>query len=324
MAHHSSARTYGSVDISPYAQPLYPQPTHLGRARNSNSVGETASPPPPLLAAHAIPGTQRSGGSKRTRNWLKVTALICALCLGTVAVANRGGRSSTSATAAARVGLSGTNTAGGGITSDPTAAGAATAADDKGNMLFSGKLTQHSRPTSPESLASNAESSDPSTALEISITNFYHERDGKPGAKIPWLKDVKLAEPYRDTTMRVSSPRDGCRYAWTVQATNSGSEEVLTRAEGPEVVVQFTRLDENSVRLLEIDEATGEKLRETEDIVMVKYVRREIRTLTDDEREELLDAVRICLLLLLAWCPCTVVLIAARLFCCFKGQKELL
>lgn len=243
--------------------------------------------PPPLLAAREIPARQRSGG--RAGKWLTVLALICVVGVGTIVVANRGGRLSTSATTitAGSVSLGGITTDVGATTSDPTV-------DDNKNFL-SGKLEQSPRPASHEVVspaAANAESS--SSALDYSVTNFYHERDGKPGAQIPWLKNVKLAEPHRDTTMKVSSPRTGCQYTWVVQTMDDdGNKEVLATAEGPEVVVQFTRLDTNSVLLREIDEATGETLREAKDTVMVKYVRREIRTLTDDEREELLDAVRI-------------------------------
>ena len=43
--------------------------------------------------------------------------------------------------------------------------------------------------------------------------------------------------------------------------------------------------------VLEEVNGDGQVTNRLEETVMVKYVRREIRTLTDDEREELLDAV---------------------------------
>lgn len=126
--------------------------------------------------------------------------------------------------------------------------------------------------------------------LDYTVTNFYHERDGKPGAQIPWLKGVKLAEPYRDTTLRVMKPREGYTYTWEVRSIDD-LEHVLIQATGAEATVSFTRLDLNMVSLFEALETSGQVVREKTDTVMVKYVRREIRTLTDEEREELLDGV---------------------------------
>lgn len=124
--------------------------------------------------------------------------------------------------------------------------------------------------------------------LRFHVTNFYHERDGKPGALIPWLRDVELAEPYVDTTLRVVEPLDGYSYQWTIRSIPD--DEVLATASGAEAVVQFTRLDENAVTLEEKD-ASGSITRELTETVMVKYVRREIRTLTDEDRDDLFDAV---------------------------------
>ena len=52
----------------------------------------------------------------------------------------------------------------------------------------------------------------------------------------------------------------------------------------------LTQLDEHVVVLEEVN-GYGQVTNRLEETVLVKYVRREIRTLTDDEREELLDAV---------------------------------
>lgn len=135
--------------------------------------------------------------------------------------------------------------------------------------------------------------------LQFRVTNLYHERDGKPGALIPWLNGVKLAEPYRETSLIVTSPREGYTYHWEIRSiTESDSNEeshqeggVLAQAAGAEVQVQFTKLDLNSVALWEVNEVSGQRVRELTETVMVKYVRRELRTLTDEERNELLDAV---------------------------------
>ena len=136
--------------------------------------------------------------------------------------------------------------------------------------------------------------------LSFEATNFYHVRDGKPGLDYPFLKDVKLIEPHRETTLSISSPRDGHDYLWKVRGVEA--EDLRATARGAEAVVVLTELEENTITVTEVD-AAGAAVRQLEETVMVKYVRREIRTLTDDEREELFDAVRPMVLLYLV-VPC--------------------
>lgn len=129
--------------------------------------------------------------------------------------------------------------------------------------------------------------------LDFTALNPYHVRDGKPAQDYLWLKDVKLIEPYRETTLGVSAPREGFEYRWKVFAVDDkgAAGELTVEESGPEAVVVLTVLGDHVVFLEEVD-AEGEVVRRLKERVAVKYVRREIRTLTDDEREELLDAVR--------------------------------
>lgn len=143
----------------------------------------------------------------------------------------------------------------------------------------------HSTPKS--TIPSPAEGLSP---LSFTAINFYQERDGKPALDYPWLKDVKLIEPHRETTLAVGSPRDQFEYRWKVYGAGGEADELRAEASGLKVVVALSKLDEHIVVLEELD-ADGGVVRRLEETVMVKYVRREIRTLTDDEREELLDAV---------------------------------
>lgn len=128
--------------------------------------------------------------------------------------------------------------------------------------------------------------------LSFEALNFYHVRDGKPALDYPWLKDMKLIEPHRDTTLSVSSPRDGYEYIWEVRGGDSDKGDLRATASGAETVVVLTMLDDNMITLKEVN-SDGEVVRQLDEMVMVKYVRREIRTLTDDEREEVLDAVSV-------------------------------
>ena len=106
-------------------------------------------------------------------------------------------------------------------------------------------------------------------------------------------KTTKLIEPHRDTTLAAVRPREGFDYRWGIRAGGSGSSggvEVQATATGVVTIVVLTQLHENVVVLEEVN-ADGQVTNRLEEAVMVKYVRREIRTLTDDEKEELLDAV---------------------------------
>ncbi|CAM9421765.1 unnamed protein product [Ectocarpus sp. 6 AP-2014] len=126
--------------------------------------------------------------------------------------------------------------------------------------------------------------------LSFQALNFYHIRDGKPAQDYPWLQDVKLVEPHRETTLSVASPRDGYDYIWEVRSGNTDDTEVRASARGAEALITLTILDDNVITLKEVN-SDGEIMRQLDELVMVKYVRREIRTLTDDEREELFDAM---------------------------------
>lgn len=144
------------------------------------------------------------------------------------------------------------------------------------------------------SLIRPGEDTEVASTLSFSAANFYHLRDGKPAQDYPWLEDVKLIEPHRETTLSVTDPREGFEYRWEFRLgggrVGQATGEAYATAVGAECTVILTQLDENVVSLEEVD-GDGEVGRRLEERVMVKYVRREIRTLTDQEREELLDAV---------------------------------
>ena len=131
--------------------------------------------------------------------------------------------------------------------------------------------------------------------LEFSALNFYQVRDGPPGQAYPWLKNRKLIEPHRETILTVTNPQvdvnvnEGLDYRWTLRV--NGTKEVQASGRGIKVTVILARLQEHVVTLEEVNSA-GVVLRHLDETVVVKYVRREIRALTDVERRELLDSVR--------------------------------
>ena len=124
--------------------------------------------------------------------------------------------------------------------------------------------------------------------LDFSALNFYHIRDGQPGQVYPWLKDMKVIEPHRETILTVTNPSEEHNYRWVLRVDET--DEIQASVSGTEVAVILKQLDEHVITLEEVNPA-GLVTRHLEETVMVKYVRREIRTLTEVERGELLDSV---------------------------------
>ncbi|CAN0136794.1 unnamed protein product, partial [Ectocarpus sp. 8 AP-2014] len=156
------------------------------------------------------------------------------------------------------------------------------------SRAFPKKIVQ--TPNVQEETTGTVEAVEEVAPLSFQALNFYHIRDGKPAQDYPWLQDVKLIEPHRETTLSVSSPRDGYDYIWEVRSGDTDDTEVRASTRGAEALITLTILDDNVITLKEVN-SDGEIMRQLDELVMVKYVRREIRTLTDDEREELFDAM---------------------------------
>ena len=265
MENRAASRTYGSLDDQT-------------KSRSSSSELLSAQARESLLEHPVDDAPQSSRGYSR-RSWV-TAGLICAMGVGTVMYVNRSG------SAPALV-------PGGGIAGsldtivEVEVEGKASAADK------SPKAAPHA-PLAPPlpyvgKTAPRVQAADDSE-LYFTVTNFYHTRDGKPGSMIPWLDGVLLAEPYRETTIKCENALDDHDYLWEVREKDGESDKVLASATGAEATIMFTLLDWNTVTLTETN-AAGDVTRVFTDNVMVKYVRREIRTLTDDERVELLDSV---------------------------------
>lgn len=180
--------------------------------------------------------------------------------------------------------------------------------EDKGRPVMGANIlvTGNTFRESPRSFASSVSAlgaevgEDPSATspvtarLAFTAVNFYHVRDGKPALDYPWLRDVKLIEPHRETTLAVVEPRDGFEYRWQVRQGNydTAGGPVTCEAVGAEVMIVVEKLEEHLITLEEVNTTSKVVTNRLDEVVMVLYVRREIRTLTDDEREELFDAVR--------------------------------
>lgn len=247
------ARQYGSVQSTPTSRLLSPSPRDNLEPDGAFEVEEDSRAVSPYGVIF-----QRGSGTKR---WISVAA-TCALGVGALMAAVRAGSSPVN-------------------TSVPQQSGT--------DFFEKEDVGDHTVAASPRPGLATAGYSMP--PIGFTAVNFYHVRDGKPAQDYPWLQNVKLLEPHRETTLAVVDARDGYDYRWEIRSGEAGNKgTLLATATGTETMVVVTQLEENSILLEEVSPA-GDVTRRLEETVMVKYVRREIRTLTDEEREELLDSV---------------------------------
>lgn len=273
-------REYGSVTVAPPGQ----APHELCRG-----VGVVERPGVFRHVQH------QSASSTRRRDWL-VVAVIC-----TAGVAAIMATSPTATSNASGAAVVGTSKNGGAVRGSllverlPASATRPIPSDEYEQSPLHKVPGSSNKRQRTQRTGMQLETSDESETLDYLMTNFYHLRDGKPGALIPWLQGVKLAEPYMDTTLTVTAPREGHSYHWEILNLDIDEQEhqVMATASGTEVTMQFTKLDVNYVHLKEVDDASGTVMRALQEMVMVKYVRREIRTLTSEDREELFDSVSV-------------------------------
>lgn len=286
MASRATSRTYGSL-----GRPLFTEKIRAARYSESLELDKNRSP---SLSHKAITEIKPPTSHHKTKRWV-VIAGVCGLAFVAVTALMRAGK---------RVPDIATRNP-----SVSNTAADASAAQNRQQSEDSAIFVEERYPDTDSQESPRAEipahpfgGSTPSESrgvhtnlrpLAFTALNYYHIRDGKPAAEYPWLMNVKLIEPFRETTLSVSIPRDGFEYRWSVRAgaQDDSAGDVELTAIGKEVVVKMTKLDENVVTLEEVDEDTGVITRRLDEMVMVKYVRREIRTLTDEERVELLNSV---------------------------------
>lgn len=123
-------------------------------------------------------------------------------------------------------------------------------------------------------------------AFTITVGNAYTAKSGGYSTEYPWRY---MAEPFRATTLAVEAPLSGASYRWTVDGHVQGY--------GSSISVLFQQIGYHTVT---VERLTGDDDDSTETTpvtvtanVMCKYVRREVRSLTDADREAWLSAVQV-------------------------------
>lgn len=141
-----------------------------------------------------------------------------------------------------------------------------------------------------------------SSELAFVALNDYTRRGDVVGSGYPWLQGKVLVEPHRATSLEVMSPLDGMSYSWEVyQNDGEAGRSLVAEYVGEVVEVVFANAPQYTIVLREYAETAGTGVvvsRVCESEVFCRYVRREIRSLFDDERNEMFDVMKVCTVLL--------------------------
>ena len=127
---------------------------------------------------------------------------------------------------------------------------------------------------------------DPLTAI---ATNEYSYRNLNI-FPYPFLEGALLVEPYREGTIAVNSKKDGCILVYAIVADSGDTTLTMSGTDNGEYVffVNPTKTGKYTMKVAEsCDGVMGRTLTQT---MWVKYVKRELQSLNDYDREEFLDA----------------------------------
>jgi len=121
------------------------------------------------------------------------------------------------------------------------------------------------------------------TGVAFEATNKYISKYGDIGEPYPWV-DAPVLEPYRESTLTLVGATDEYQYHWKIR--KSTDKNTTERFIGEEVKITFMDVDIYEVSISEHD-SNGNKISSTGFIgkIIVRYVRREIRSLDDDDRD---------------------------------------
>lgn len=126
--------------------------------------------------------------------------------------------------------------------------------------------------------------------LSFVAYNSYTETDGPVGTDYPWVTNGYVVEPHRVTTLRSTSTTDQTSMArLSLSFSIDGGDEM----EGSPVTYTFTNTGEYLVAMIARDQVTNQIVGQEKMTMYCRYVRREIRGLTDEDREAFFEAAEV-------------------------------
>ena len=130
-----------------------------------------------------------------------------------------------------------------------------------------------------------------SEMMTVRSSNEYGE--WKAAKDYPWMKDVEgtqLVEPYKKTLLELSGPaveeNEGFHYIWEIPGYNGDLSSKSSKIE-----LMFTEIGIYTLTVYVMDTSSKAKYAYTTRLVC-KYVKRELRALTLEDKERFLDAAR--------------------------------
>ena len=136
--------------------------------------------------------------------------------------------------------------------------------------------------------------SENSGGLSATVTNEYSSR-GNVIFDYPFLRGALLMEPYRTSKITMGGHTAGCDLSWSLASATQGKVIVSGVDIDNDGVFEITPNARPGEYLLTVDEKCtngGLSTKTLSQTVWIKYVRRELMSLTDEDREEFLDAFR--------------------------------
>jgi hypothetical protein len=130
-----------------------------------------------------------------------------------------------------------------------------------------------------------------SDSLSLSaISNDYGLWSQNKMLPYAFLTDTFLLEPYKETSISIAEPSADCIYNWSFTSKTTGDVASSGSTLDGNFVVSLKTVAEYQMDISEICGGLDVASRRLSNPVWVKYVRRELSSLTDTDREAFLDA----------------------------------
>jgi len=132
----------------------------------------------------------------------------------------------------------------------------------------------------------NTASNSPSTLTYIVSTSYgVHDNERFP---YPWLTDALLIENYKENTFTLVNPTSNCIYNYDINGITDSSFNLADTSSDGSFKFQPTTTGEYQLNVNEL--CNSQKTKSLSKTLYSKYVRREITALSDEDREDFLDA----------------------------------
>lgn len=125
-------------------------------------------------------------------------------------------------------------------------------------------------------------------SLSFQAYNEYTDIHGFAGSSYPWIAKGKLVEPFKKSTLQATAA-----FVDVTKVDITWKIDDDLEFEGSSFEHIFTKVGEYEIIVLAVDGNSHETISRGSDTLICRYVRREIRKLTDDDREAYFEAASV-------------------------------